>query len=132
MRMAGISGLFFLIGVGGAQATNFQAYNDKIWTFTIQCINESTLVVGNCPAGTVFTGTSSLPGSLSATIASNSIVLGPLVKVSPGITITVGGTGLVTQTFLVDVVNDPNQLGVDLNVTGVTSVPQNIPSAPGP
>ena len=132
MKMAGISGLFFLIGVGGAQATNFQAYNDKVWTFTIQCINESTLAVGNCPSGTVFTATSSLPGSLAANVASNQVALVPLVKVSPGITITISGTALVPQTFLVDIANDPNQLGVSLNVTGVTSAPQNIPSAPGP
>ena len=132
MRMAGISGLFFLIGVGGAQATNFQVYNDKVWGFPIQCINVNTSVVGPCPTGTTFAATSSLPGSLAPSIASGTVYLTPLVKASPGITITVSGVALVPQAFVVDVVPDPNQLGVSLNVAGVGTTPQNIPSAPGP
>lgn len=126
--------LALALGLTGAraQAANFQVYNNEVWGFPIQCVNETTLVVGSCPAGTTFSAVSSLPASLGVALSGGTVYLTPLVRVSPGLSVTVNGTGLVPQTFVVDIVSNPSQLGVSLNTSGVVTTPQNIPTAPGP
>lgn len=119
---------------------NFQAYNDKVWTLPIKCFNPTTSVTTAAfPSGTAFTVTSSLPNSLSVAFSGNDntawIVLTPKVQASPGISVTVAGTNMVSQTLLVDVVADPaaqNQVSIDTSSSDVTTAPQNVPTAAGP
>lgn len=116
---------------------NFQAYNDKVWTLTINLTNPNTQAVTSLPGGTVVTATSGLPNSLGATIVGNGnqVRLTPKVVASPAIPVTLSATGYASQTLLVDVVADPNPvlaLTVDQTPADAQTSLQSVPAAPGP
>ncbi len=113
---------------------NFQAFNDKVWTLPLKCLNASSVAVA-FPAGSNLAAVSSNPASLGASIANGTnLVLTPKVQNSPGITVTVTGVALAPAVLVVDVVADPNLLSVSVDTTPAddSTVSQSVPVASGP
>ncbi len=117
---------------------NLQFYNDKAWTSpSITLVNKTTGVASAPPSGTAFAATAS-PPSLALTFlgggGGTQIKHAPLVQNSIGIAITVSATGYFPQTYLADIVADPNALtvNVDQNLANWSTTAINIPTAPGP
>ncbi len=112
--------------------SNFQIYNDKVWTFPLKCVSAAGVIQPSFPSG--LTVTSSSPNSLGAAEVLGKLVLTPLVQASLGITVTISGAGLIPATLTCDIVSDPNALNVVIDMTAidVTTVNQNVPTAPGP
>lgn len=116
---------------------NFELPNDEVVTITIKTTN-SVGTVEPAPAGDVFSVTSSAPASLQAVIGADAggnpaVVLTPLVRVSPGITVTVTDkAGLTAATQVVDIVVDVTPTNIILDVADATHVSQPVPANPGP
>ena len=116
---------------------NFELMNDEVVTITIKTTN-SAGVTEPVPAGDVFSVVSSNPASLGAAIGHDAagnpaVVLTPLVKVSPGLTITVSDSaGLAVDAQIVDIVEDVTPTNIVLDLADATHVAQPVPTAPGP
>jgi hypothetical protein len=117
---------------------NFQLYNDKVWSFPLKWVDPISQATSTTfPAGTSFSATSSLPGSLSASVFISSgiayLKLTPLVQNSPGINVTVNATAMTSAVQAFDVVTDPaTPASVMIDTADVSSSPQNVPASPGP
>ena len=122
---------------------NFQAYNDRVWTRpALTLTNPATGLAVPIPSGTVFSATVSNPNALGVAMnlngafGPNSVpVYTPLVKNSPGISVTYSAPGLTSTTVLVDVVTDPNPplaITADTTQADGSSVMQTVPAAAGP
>lgn len=112
-------------------------FNDKITSISIQFLNAGGGNVA-APAGDTLSAVSSAPGSLSATIGGTAtaplLVLTPLVRAGTGYTVTVSDSlGVTPAAITVDITPDPAvPAQLQLIYTLPTTVPQPIPSAPGP
>lgn len=120
----------------GKIMANYEIKNDTVATIAILTTN-SAGTVEPAPAGDTFSVTSSNDASLKAEIAdlggAPAVRLTPLVRVSPGITITVSDSaGLQVATQLVDIVEDVTPTNVLLDLADATTVSQPVPTAPGP
>ena len=115
---------------------NFELKNDDVAAIQIHTANAAG-VVEPAPAGDVFTATSSSP-SLGVAIGKDAngnptLILTPLVQVSPGITVTVSDSaGLAVATQLVDIVQDNTPTNVVLDLADAVLTAQPVPTAPGP
>ena len=111
---------------------NFELANDEVATIPILTDDASGAAVPP-PAGDVFSVVSSNPASLGAAVSGSSVVLTPLVQVSPGLSITVSDSaGLSSFTLGVDIVADTTPKAIVLNLAAVTETLQAVPTAPGP
>jgi hypothetical protein len=121
----------------GVPMANYELANDTVATIGIMTTDANGDVVP-MPAGDVFTVVSSNPASLTAAIGATAaggpaVVLTPLVKVSPGLTVTVSDSkGLPQDVQIVDIVNDVTPRNVVLDLAGAATVAQPVPTAPGP
>jgi hypothetical protein len=123
----------------GNPMPNFELPNDEVVTVPIQTTNAAG-VVEPAPSGDVFTAASSSP-SLGVAIgvtapplpAGPAVILTPLVQASPNITVTItDSAGLKLATQVIDIVQDVTPKNIILDVADATSVPQAVPTAPGP
>lgn len=116
---------------------NYELANDTVATITIHT-TDSNGDVEPVPAGDVFTVVSSNPTSLGAAIGVDAagapaVILTPLVKASPNLTITVSdSSGLAQAIQLVDVVPDVTDRNIVLDLVDAKTTTQPVPAAPGP
>lgn len=121
----------------GKVMPNYELPNDVVATITIHT-TDSEGDVEPVPAGDVFTVVSSNPASLGAAIGVDgdgnpAVVLTPLVKASPNLTITVSDSaGLAQAIQLVDIVADVTDKNIVLDLVDATTKTQPVPTAPGP
>ena len=117
----------------GKVMANFELANDEVATIPILVDDASGDPVAP-PSGDTFSVVSS-SASLGAAISADGkgVVLTPLVKVSPGLSITVSDSaGLSAFTLGVDIVSDTTPKAITLDVANATEVSQPVPTAPGP
>lgn len=120
----------------GIVMPNYELPNDEVATITIKTTDADGDVVP-VSATDVFSVASSSP-SLGAVIGKDAsgnpaVVLTPMVKVSPNITVTVTDSdGLVQAVQLVDIVADVKPANIVLDIADATQVSQPVPTAPGP
>jgi hypothetical protein len=120
----------------GIPMPNYELPNDEISTITIKTTDSGGDVEAVDPTD-VFTVVSSSP-SLTAAIGTDAsgnpaIVLTPMVKASPNISVTVSDSkGLIQCVQLVDIVPDVKPTNVILDLADATTVSQSVPAAPGP
>jgi len=121
----------------GKVMANFELLNDEVVTIPILTDDASGDPVP-APAGDTFTVVSSNPASLGAAIGATAagnpaVVLTPLVRVSPGLSITVNDSAkLSSYTQAVDIVADTTPQAITLDIADATEVSQPVPTAPGP
>lgn len=121
----------------GKLMANFELPNDQVATILIKATNSGG-VTEPVPTGDTFTALSSNAASLGAAIGADgsgnpAVVLTPLVRVSPGITVTVSDSaGLAQASIIVDIVEDVTPANLVLDVADATHVSQPVPTAPGP
>lgn len=121
----------------GKPMPNFELASDEVATITILARDASGDIVP-APAGDTFSVTSSNPASLAAAVGVDAngnpaIVLTPMVKASPNITVSVSDSaGLAVDEQIVDVVEDasPRAIGLDTANAALASQPE--PVNPGP
>ncbi len=115
---------------------NFQLYNDKTYTFPLQCKNASGVVQPWPTTGAWPVAVSDNPGSLAASVTyvapSFKLVLKPMVQASPNISVTVSYIGMGPAIFVADIVADPDLISVAVDASGVTTATQSIPTNTGP
>jgi hypothetical protein len=131
-----------------ALAANIQLKNDQILTLPI-VVDDANGDVVPAPAGDVDTVVSNNPASLHAVLGATTVaftlnnvsfpvgspaaVINALVQVSPGLSFTITDTaGLVADVQGVDIVPDTTPTSINTNPANSTSVPQPVPTAPGP
>jgi hypothetical protein len=112
--------------------------NDTVETIDFEYEDGEGVVVPG-PANDVLTPTSSSPslgvalGPINPATGNQTLVLTPLVQVSPGLIVTVtDSAGLPQLTRVVDIVADTKPTNLILNDASATTVPQPVPTAPGP
>lgn len=121
----------------GVLVPNYELKDDTVATVPILTTN-SAGVVEPPPTGDIFSVTSSNPASLTAAIGQTAagnpaVVLTPLVQASPGLTFTVSDSaGLKVATQIVDIVQDTTPTNIILDLADATTVPQPVPTPPGP
>lgn len=116
---------------------NFELNSDAVYTIPILTTNVAG-TVEPAPAGDTFSVTSSAPASLGASIGKTAaggpaVVLTPLVRASPSITVTVSDSaGLVQAVQICDIVVDVTPTNVVLDIADATHTAQPTPTNPGP
>lgn len=115
----------------GILMANYELANDEVATIPILTKDSAGDVVPP-PAGDTFTATSS-SASLGAAVNGASLVLTPMVKASPNITVSVADkSGLIMATLIVDIVPDMTPTNIVLDTADATLASQPVPTAPGP
>ena len=108
-------------------------YNDKVYTFPIHAKN--ALGADQPWGATNPLAVSSNPASLGARVIWQApdffLVLTPAVQASPGLSVTVSYNGMASAVLNVDIVPDPDLVSVVID-NSPTTVPQNVPTNPGP
>ena len=121
----------------GKYMPNYELASDEIATITIKTTDAAGGVEA-VPEDDVFKVVSSNPTSLGAAIGKDiggnpAVILTPLVKFSPNITITVSDSAGLTQAVqIVDVVVDITPKNIILDLVDATLKSQPTPTAPGP